>query len=263
MARIGLIAIVIVAAVTAIVFAVAPRLDLNIAMYFHHYQASDAAQRINPVFAFLRDVNYKLVILAVVLPVIAFVIKLAWPKWPMLVRPRAAILMIVAMLVGPGLIVNGILKDQWARPRPGEVVEFGGPLAFMPWYKPGGECRSNCSFVSGESATAFWLLAPAAAVPPPWTVPAVVGAAVWATAVAFTRVFTTGHFFTDAVFAAALVSFVVWLLHGILFRWTATAITDAAIERAMERWVYAVRRPFIALGSRFNRRPRKDARADG
>jgi len=263
MARIGLIAIVIVAAVTAIVFAVAPRLDLNIAMYFHHYQASDAAQRINPVFAFLRDVNYKLVILAVVLPVIAFVIKLAWPKWPMLIRPRAAILMVAAMLIGPGLVVNGILKDQWARPRPGEVTEFGGPLAYKPWYDPSGECRSNCSFVSGESASAFWLLAPAAAVPPPWTIPTVVGATVWASVIAFSRVFTTGHFFTDAVFAAALVSLVVWLMHGLLYRWAATAPSDAAIERRIERCVHAARRPFAAAGTRLFRRSGKDLNADG
>jgi lipid A 4'-phosphatase len=189
-----------------------------------------------------------------VLPVIAIAVKLTWPRMRMLMRPRAAILLITTMLIGPGLLVNGILKEQWSRPRPGEVVEVGGPLAFKPWYDPSGECRSNCSFVSGESASAFWLLAPATLVPAPWTVPAVCATTAYAAVVAFTRVFTTGHFVTDAVFAAMLVSLVVWLMHGLLYRWKATAPSDETIERWMERCVRAVWSPVIAAGARLVRR---------
>lgn len=263
MARLGLFAIVMVAAITAIVFTIEPKLDLRIALFFRDYQASEAAQWLNAVFAFLRETNARLTVVLVALPILALVIKLVWPKRAMLIRPRAATLMIVTMLLGPGLLVNGILKEQWSRPRPGEVTEFGGPLAFKAWSDPTGECRSNCSFVSGESASAFWLLAPAAVLPSPWTVPALCGVLAYASAVGFSRVFTTGHFFTDVVFAAALVSFVVWIMHGLLFRWRATAPSDDAMERWIERCVYAAWSPFIAIGTRLFRRSSKDVNADG
>ena len=43
-----------------------------------------------------------------------------------------------------------------------------------------------------------------------------------------------GHFFSDVVFAGVLTFLVIWLVHGLLYRWRATRITDRAIERALE-----------------------------
>ncbi len=37
----------------------------------------------------------------------------------------------------------------------------------MPWYDDRGECKKNCSFVSGEASTGFWMVAPASVLPPP------------------------------------------------------------------------------------------------
>ena len=36
------------------------------------------------------------------------------------------------MVLGPGLLVNAIFKEYWGRPRPREIVEFGGQRAFVP-----------------------------------------------------------------------------------------------------------------------------------
>ena len=36
------------------------------------------------------------------------------------------------MVFGPGLLVNAIFKEYWGRPRPREIVEFGGQRAFVP-----------------------------------------------------------------------------------------------------------------------------------
>ncbi len=46
-------------------------------------------------------------------------------------RYRAAYFIAVIAL-GPGLIVNLVLKDHWGRPRPREVVEFNGSHHYQP-----------------------------------------------------------------------------------------------------------------------------------
>ena len=57
-------------------------------------------------------------------------------------------------LLGPGLLVHVILKEEWHRARPRDMVEFGGSLRFSAPGRIAGECLSNCSFPSGEAAGA-------------------------------------------------------------------------------------------------------------
>ena len=72
---------------------------------------------------------------------------------------RQAAAMALMLVFGLGLVVNGVLKEQWGRPRPTEVGDFGGPHAFQPAGRISTLCRSNCSFVSGHAATGFALAA--------------------------------------------------------------------------------------------------------
>jgi membrane-associated phospholipid phosphatase len=44
------------------------------------------------------------------------------------------------------------------------------------------------------------------------------------------------HFFTDVVFAGVFSFLVIWLVHGWLYRWPRTRISDEAVERALERF---------------------------
>jgi hypothetical protein len=46
-----------------------------------------------------------------------------------------------------------------------------------------------------------------------------------------------GHFFTDVVFSGLFTFLIIWLLHGLMFRWRATRLSDRAVERALERLV--------------------------
>lgn len=67
-------------------------------------------------------------------------------------------------LLGPGLLVNGILKSYWGRARPGSIIEFGGDRLFSRAYAISDQCAANCSFVSGEGAgttamcVALWMI---------------------------------------------------------------------------------------------------------
>jgi lipid A 4'-phosphatase len=57
-------------------------------------------------------------------------------------------------VLGPGLIVNRILKSFWGRARPYQITTFGGDKHFSPAWVISDQCASNCSFSSGEMAGA-------------------------------------------------------------------------------------------------------------
>ena len=73
-------------------------------------------------------------------------------------RARKLKVALGTLLIGPVLLVNVILKEHWGRPRPLQTDIFGGPLHFAEAGSLAGKCVSNCSFVSGEAASAGWLL---------------------------------------------------------------------------------------------------------
>jgi lipid A 4'-phosphatase len=64
----------------------------------------------------------------------------------------------LVFLLGPALLVNGVLKPLWARPRPFASLPFGGPYPFQSIWQWQGLCPRNCSFSSGEAAGATALL---------------------------------------------------------------------------------------------------------
>ena len=57
------------------------------------------------------------------------------------------------------VVVNVVLKNMWGRARPNDILEFGGSDIFTPWYKLSHACITNCSFVSGDAAVGFSLVA--------------------------------------------------------------------------------------------------------
>jgi len=72
---------------------------------------------------------------------------------------RSGIFLVLLLLLGPGLIVNVVFKDHWGRPRPREIVQFGGQKQFLhPWQK--GEDGKGRSFPSGHASAAFYMSAP-------------------------------------------------------------------------------------------------------
>ena len=122
---------------------------------------------------------------------------------------RAILYLLASLALGPGLLVNGVLKENSHRPRPEQTVEFGGPWRFRPFDKFDGECRRNCSFVSGEVATSAWTLAPALLAPPPFRAPAVGAALAFTAATGALRMSFGGHYLSDALLAALLTFLIV------------------------------------------------------
>ncbi|MBB4196755.1 hypothetical protein CCR94_11225 [Rhodoblastus sphagnicola] len=128
---------------------------------------------------------------------------------------RAVIFLIATLALGPGLLLNGLLKEHTGRPRPVLTDQFGGEWAFRPFYKVDGECPTNCSFPSGETGASAWTLAPALLTPPPARPYAVAAALVLTLATAVLRMAFGGHYLSDVTLAALFIILVV--LAG--YRW--------------------------------------------
>ena len=115
--------------------------------------------------------------------VFALLRKLVFPSERMLIAPLIVLYLLGSFLIGPGLTSNLLLKENWGRPRPNSVQQFAGSAAFQPWWRPGGTCKRNCSFVSGEASLAFWTVAPASLAPAQMRPIALGAAVVFGTAV--------------------------------------------------------------------------------
>jgi lipid A 4'-phosphatase len=237
MNRTGLLIAIGVGIVAGLILGLYPDIDLALSRRFFDPAAKAfLLPRDNTALA-VRD-GFVYVITALAAPAfIALAVKLVLPRRPMLIPGRAVVFLIATLALAPGLVANVILKDNWGRPRPYSVQEFAGTERFVPWWDPRGGCDKNCSFVAGEGAGAFWTLAPAAVAPPAWRAFTYAAALAFGAGVSGFRVAFGAHFLSDAIFAGFFTFLVIWLVHGLIYRWAATRLTDAQVERAIERIV--------------------------
>jgi lipid A 4'-phosphatase len=250
MNRTGLVVALGIGVVVGVVFALWPQLDIAITREFFDAVRGVFPAQYSVVAPRVRDAfNYTTA--ALVAPaVLALVLKLILPRRRMLIAARAAVFLVATIALAPGLMANVILKENWSRPRPIEVKQFGGTLDFMPWWDPRGACDKNCSFVAGEGSGGFWTVAPAALAPPAWR-PLAYGAALLFGASAGTlRMMGGAHFFSDVAFSGVFTFLIVWLVHGLIYRWPATRLGDAQVEQALERLALAPQKLFARLFGR-------------
>jgi membrane-associated PAP2 superfamily phosphatase len=232
MSRTGLVIALAVAGIVGAVFAFHPELDLAISRLFYDPDKPDFPLRFVPLLYRLREAAQWIVAALVAPAAVALAAKLVLPRRRMLMSPRAIVFLLGTLILGPGLLVNVVLKDHWPRSRPVDVPQFGGDERFTPWWDPRGGCPKNCSAVAGEASGAFWTLAPASLTPPQWRPLAYAGALAFGTAVGALRIAFGGHFFTDVAFAGVLMFLLVWTMHGLLYRWRIRP-SDEAIERVL------------------------------
>ena len=142
----------------------------------------------------------------------------------------------LALAIGPGLVANAVLKDHWGRARPRQVEAFGGSAAFTPPLIPAGECRRNCSFVAGDPTVGFVVHSVGYVVPARRRRRVFWGSMALGGALGLLRIGMGGHFFSDVLFAAAVVLLVSAGLHALLFdRWS-TAAAWRDFTRGLIRW---------------------------
>ena len=129
--------------------------------------------------------------------------------------------LVLAMALGPGLMVNTVFKDNWERARPFQIEEFGGGHRFSPALVVSNQCDHNCSFVCGEAASGFFLTAFAYVARRRQR--AIFWAGIGAGAVAgLVRIGQGAHFLSDVFYAGALILAVTAALHALFWGRAAT-----------------------------------------
>jgi len=235
MNRTGLFIALALALVIGLLFGIYPELDLKLAALFYDPTTRSFPLKSNEVAAFARDAAMW-VAWGIALPsIVALVVKFIRPDRPLLVRGRTIAFLLLTLLLSAVVLSNLTFKSYWGRPRPIVVTALGGDLPFVPWWDPRGGCGHNCSFFSGEGATAFWTIAPAALTPPAIRPVAYAAAALFGLVTSVLRMSFGGHFFTDVSAAGLVTFFVIWLAHGYIYRWPATRLSDEGIDAALTR----------------------------
>jgi lipid A 4'-phosphatase len=256
MNRTGLFIALGLALVVGLVFGLYPELDLKLAGLFYDTATRSFPLKLNTLAAIARDAAMWIAWGLAVPAIVAVVVKLARPDRPLLISGRAMVFLLVTLILSAGVLTNLTFKSYWGRPRPVVVTQFNGPDQFVPWWDPRGACARNCSFFSGEGATAFWTFAPAALAPPAWRPLAYAGAAVFGVTTSLLRMAFGGHFFTDVAIAGLVTYLVIWLAYAWIYRWPSTRLTDEAVDAALTRWLWpAYRWRQRLLGRRAGRQP--------
>jgi lipid A 4'-phosphatase len=201
----------------AVLFAGFPQIDIAFSRLFYGSDGRFLLAR--PGASFVRELFSWLFLLACAVASIGFLMIAFTSRRPPLQTGFAAWLYLVLCLgIGPGLVANLLFKDQWGRPRPIQVVEFGGPKPFTPALTRSDRCGHNCSFVSGEASSYFAigfaiaLLADVARRRRIFLATLALGSLV-----GLIRIGAGGHFLSDVFFAAIFMAFVARALYWLLF----------------------------------------------
>lgn len=226
----------------SLVFYLLPGLDLAVSRWAGGADLTFPA-RYDPALVVVRDAGMLMTRLVIIALVAIGIAKLVGHRLGRVVATMEYLFLLATLTIGPGLLVNGLLKSYWGRPRPVQTDVFGGDWTFMPAWVPGGACVSNCSFVSGESASSMWLVALAFVVPARERLIVALVALAWGGVMSVNRIFFGGHFLSDVLIAWALVAAV------IVAGWR-VFLAGAAAERsaAADAWLATWRRRLFSRG---------------
>jgi membrane-associated PAP2 superfamily phosphatase len=242
MNRTGLFIALGLSAFVGLLFGIFPELDLKLAALFYDPATKTFPIKFDALAAFVRDATMWIAWAMALPALVALLIKVTWPDRPLLMSGRAIVFLLMTLVLSAVVLSNFAFKSHWGRPRPVVVTEFNSgefaPLKFVPWWDPRGGCAWNCSFFSGEGATAFWTYAPAALAPPAWRPLAYAAATLFGVVTSVLRMAFGGHFFTDVAAAALVTFFVIWLAYGYIYRWPRTRLTDEGVDAALTRFAW-------------------------
>lgn len=204
---------ILIVAVAAALFLLAPQIDLWVSALFYQPQHGFTLREWEPLSLVYHTIPWVAWgIVVVVAAAAAWLFLMQRPLWRF--DRKALLFVALSTALGPGLLANTVLKDHWGRARPAQVEEFGGAHHFTPAPLPAAQCRRNCSFVSGHAALGFSLVSFAFLLPRGRTRRRGIAAALsFGALVGLVRVAQGGHFLSDVVWAGLLVFGIAAALH--------------------------------------------------
>ncbi|MEA3523011.1 MAG: phosphatase PAP2 family protein [Campylobacterota bacterium] len=127
---------------------------------------------------------------------------------------KELLLVLMTLVIGSGLIVNALLKENWGRARPVHIVEFGGDRTFTPAFILSDQ-KGN-SFSCGHASGAYVLIALALLARKRkglWMALAVG----YGSFVGVARMAAGGHYFSDVVVSFFIMYFTAKITYNLLF----------------------------------------------
>lgn len=208
---------IIVFAVFTAIFTFCPELDIKIAGYFYDNE-----------LGFLYKNNLIVQILFLSIPIatkIFTTICLVYMlylyikhKKPKLILTSWAFFLFITAIIGPGLTVNTVLKENFGRARPKQIQEFNGEKEFTPAFVITNQCDSNCSFSSGHAAMGFYFSAIAYVASSLYFARIYMLSILFGSMVGLSRIIMGGHFASDVITSG----FIVLLFNHLIFLWWKT-----------------------------------------
>ncbi|NVK34691.1 MAG: phosphatase PAP2 family protein [Rhodobacteraceae bacterium] len=215
-------------------FLIFPGVDLWFTGLFHSSETGFWAKT-QPFLRRFRHLGPHIVQWVAIACLLALVLKLLFPGRTPLMPLRVPVFLLSTLVLGPGILVNAILKNNWGRPRPVMVDLFGGDMPYQPVWLPTNWCDTNCSFVSGEASAAMWLLALVFVAPKAWR---------WALAcfliplgllLSLNRVAFGGHFLSDTLISWGLTLLLIVLMYRLLFYVRPAGLGDRKLDEILTR----------------------------
>ncbi|MCP4071938.1 MAG: phosphatase PAP2 family protein [Hyphomicrobiales bacterium] len=204
----------------AVVFLTNPGIDLLIQRHFYS-QETGFILNFYPSVGYLRSLAiyaYALWYTTVIFGLVSSIFNVDWrvsnyfgfgmKQW---------LYLTTTSLIGPLLIVNIILKNNWGRARPRQLLEFGGNQEFSPPLLLSDQCQTNCSFVSGEPSSMFMIFISLAFVLPAKRYLLIILMIVMGTLSGIMRMGQGGHFLSDVIFAGLFMVLSAAIIYWMMF----------------------------------------------
>lgn len=210
-------------AVTLVIFTLWPGIDLGVAWIFFTPEKGFLAVEQRWLNAFRLAVWGASVVMALsALAGLAASWRLQRPVLRLTLADWGFIVALYAL--GPGLLVDVLLKRLWGRARPADITDFGGTGSFTSVTDITDQCLQNCSFVSGEVSGAAALAVSTALILWRWRDrigrqgPVIARVLIWATVVLIgvQRIAAGRHFLSDVVLSALFTMLVAVALATVL-----------------------------------------------
>ncbi len=247
--QLGILAIL--AALTTLVFWNSD-LDLQVAGNFYHPDAPNGPwpgefQALWQFFYFGAPIFTALLAVGALLIMLLGLTRNRFHAWR-----RPAALFLLTLVLGPGLLVNLLFKENWGRPRPRQVEQFAGDRQYIPPLRMG-ETKDGKSFVAGHASVgfslfAFWFLWRRRRPQLAWTF---LGAAtLMGLTMGLGRMAAGAHFLSDVLWSGYVTFFSAGLLHYFVLReQPPRAISTDARSSPLALTGYAVLGSALLMGS--------------
>lgn len=203
-------------AFSSIIFVIFPQIDIFISSLFYSSQEGFFMKG-TPIETVLYHSVGPVLGLSLALPIFIWIYNLVAKKDLLHVNKKVIFYLLLVLAIGPGIIVNDILKDHWGRARPAETTIFGGHKEFTPAFVLSDQ--GGHSFSCGHNAGAFFLIALALL--------ATKRKALWMSlalsygvAMSFIRIAAGGHFLSDTIVSFFIVYITTLIFYGVFFKET-------------------------------------------